>query len=323
MMRDAILNFPKQFLFNPQIQTRLPQKKYKSFVFSAIGGSLLAGRLVKAVKPEADITLHGDYGLPPLPADKLKQSLFLIVSYSGNTEEPLDTLKQALKNNYNCLAISTGGTLLELAREYNIPYIKIPNTGIQPRMALGFNFRAILKAMGEQTILRQSSLLAITLDLAKSRELGKKLAKKLINYIPVIYSSTSNQALAYGWKIKLNETGKIPAFYNILPEMNHNEMTGFDVVGSTRSLSKKFYFIFLLDDDDNERIQTRMEVLEKLYRDRKFPVKIIKLQGNSRPVKVFSSLLLADWTAYYTAQAYGVESEQVPMVEEFKKKIII
>ncbi len=321
MMREAILNFPNQFEYNPQIQPAPLAKNYKSFVLSAIGGSLLAARLVKAVKPEVDLTLHGDYGLPQLPANKSKQSLFLIVSYSGNTEEPLDTFKQALQNNYDCLAISTGGTLLELAQEYSVPYIKIPNTGIQPRMALGFNFKAILKAMGGQNILRQSSLLAISLNLIKNREMGKKLAKKLINYIPVIYSSTRNQAVAYNWKIKFNETGKIPAFCNVLPEMNHNEMTGFDAIASTKKLSRQFKFIFLKDDEDNPRIMARMEILERIYSEHKLPVEIVLMKGNSRLVKIFSCIMLADWTAFYLAKSYDVESEAVPMVEKFKKLI--
>ncbi len=320
MMSEAILNFPKQFEFNPQIQNALTSKKYKSFIISGIGGSLLAARLVKTSKSELDITLHGDYGLPVMPADKLKSSLFIIVSYSGNTEEPLDTFKQALKNHYDCVAISIGGSLLELAQEYKIPYIKIPDTGIQPRMALGFNFRAILKAIGEEETLRQSNLLAITLDVVKSKELGQKLAEKLVNYIPVIYSSTNNQAVAYNWKIKFNETAKIPAFYNILPEMNHNEMTGFDAVARTKKLSRQFRFIFLTDDD-HPRIKARMGTLQRIYTQRKFPVEIVSMGSDSRLTKIFSSIILADWTALHLAQAYGVEAEAVPMVEKFKSLI--
>jgi len=147
------------------------------------------------------------------------------------------------------------------------------------------------------------------------------LAKKFEGYVPIIYSSRRNLAVTYNWKIKFNETGKIPAFYNIVPELNHNEMTGFDVINSTRSLSKKFKFLFLSDSDDNERIVTRMEVLQKLYEDRKLPVEVVKMNGGSRLEKIFSSLILADWTAFYTSELYGTEATEVPMVEEFKKII--
>jgi len=86
-------------------------------------------------------------------------------------------------------------------------------------------------------------------------------------------------------------------------------------------LSDKFYFVFLKDNDDDFRIQRRMEVLQKLYQDRELPVIELKLKGNSVFEKIFSSLILADWAAYYTTGEYGVEPEQVPMVEEFKKLI--
>ncbi|MBI2506768.1 MAG: bifunctional phosphoglucose/phosphomannose isomerase, partial [Candidatus Colwellbacteria bacterium] len=137
--------------------------------------------------------------------------------------------------------------------------------------------------------------------------------------IPIIYSSRRNIALAYNWKIKFNETGKAPAFYNTFPELNHNEMTGFDVQETTRELSDKMFFIFLKDEDDHPKITKRMEVLERLYRDRKLSVAVVSLEGNSKMEKIFNSLTLADWTAYYTAKRYNVEPEQVPMVEEFKK----
>ena len=78
---------------------------------------------------------------------------------------------------------------------------------------------------------------------------GKRLQEKISGKVPVIYASSENCAIAYNWKIKLNEGAKIPAFYNTFAELNHNEMTGFDVIDSTKSLSDKFHFIFLTDQE--------------------------------------------------------------------------
>jgi glucose/mannose-6-phosphate isomerase len=139
--------------------------------------------------------------------------------------------------------------------------------------------------------------------------------------MPIIYTSTLHAAIAYNWKIKFNETGKIPAFCNVVPELNHNEMTGFDVKTKTIPLSRNFHFVFLKDADDDRRIIKRMNVLEKLYRDRGFKTEVVLLQGKTPIAKIFNALNLADWTAYHTAKIYGVEPEQVPMVEEFKKLI--
>ena len=98
-------------------------------------------------------------------------------------------------------------------------------------------------------------------------------------------------------------------------------MAGFDVIDSTKVLSKKLCVIMLKDNQDHPRIQKRMEVTGKLYQDRGVQVEEVLLRGE-RPLKrIFSSLLLADWTAWYTAKEYGTEPEQVPMIEEFKKLI--
>ena len=138
---------------------------------------------------------------------------------------------------------------------------------------------------------------------------------------PVGEYTDRNLIIAYNWKTKFNETGKIPAFYNIFPELNHDEMNGFDVRSSTSGLMQNFHFLFLRDGEDSPRIIKRMEVLEKLLLQRQLPVEIIDMKGSSVLYKIFSVLILADWTTYYTAEGYGVEPEQVPMVEEFKRLI--
>jgi glucose/mannose-6-phosphate isomerase len=186
---------------------------------------------------------------------------------------------------------------------------------------LGLSIKALIKLIGEEDELKNISQVAATLNPADYEKDGKALAEKIKNYVPIIYASDCNFSVAYNWKIKFNETGKIPAFYNVLPELNHNEMTGFDVKDSTKELSNKFYFIFLKDGEDDARLLKRMEVLEKLYKGRGLQVETIEFKGEDIWSRVFSSLVLADWTAYYTAQEYGLEAEQVPMVEEFKKLI--
>ena len=145
------------------------------------------------------------------------------------------------------------------------------------------------------------------------------LAATLVGKVPVIYASHRNAAIAYNWKIKMNETGKIPAFMNVIPELNHNEMTGFDVHKSTEKLINNFYTLILRDEEDDPRIHKRMEILERLYNKRDIPTEIIAIEGTGRFEKIFSSLYLADWVAYYTAQEYGSDPDNVPMVEEFKK----
>ncbi len=320
-MYEAIKNFNKQFLYEPEIKNQENFVKKSGLVVIGMGGSALAPLLLKTWKPELDIIIHRDYGLPEFLGDFIDK-LVILSSYSGNTEEVVDAFKKAKAENLNMAIISTGGKLLSLAKENNVPYIELPNTGIQPRLALGLSIKAFLKFIGEEDELKKTSALATTLNPSDYENDGKMLAQKIKNHIPVIYSSNNNSSIIYNWKIKLNETGKIPAFHNVFPELNHNEMTGFDIKDSTRELSSKFHFIILKDEKDNPEILKRMTVLEKLFKDRNFQVEEIELMGKDTWHKIFSSLVLADWTAYYTALEYGLEPEQVPMVEEFKKLIL-
>jgi len=147
---------------------------------------------------------------------------------------------------------------------------------------------------------------------------GEALSRRLRGKVPVIYSSSRNLPIAYNWKIKFNETGKIPAFTNRFPELNHNEMTGFDGKWKGGDILS---FVFLEDEFDDPRILKRMEATKKMYEDRKLEVITVKLEGEDVFHRIFQTLLIADWAALYLAKFYEVDPENVPMVEEFKNLI--
>lgn len=320
-MLETIKNFPKQFAYRPEIKNADKLKPAGSYIVLGLGGSHLAADLLAEYQPEKDIIVYSDYGLN-LPEKVLQNSLIIASSYSGNTEEVIDGFQIALEKKLNVAAVTVGGKLLELAQKNNLPYIQLPDMNIQPRSALGLSLKAILKLLGDEKTYAQTETLAESLKPEELRAAGQELARKLKSHVPIIYSSRRKYSLAYNWKIKFNETAKIPAFANALPELNHNEMTGFDAISSTKSLSEKFYFIFLKDSKyDHPKVVKRMEILEKLYRARGHRVEVLELSGLNHFHKIFSSLTLADWTAFYLAQDYGVDPEEVPMVEEFKKLI--
>lgn len=320
-MREAIKNFAEQFNFKAVVENKSSLKPAKKVVLGGMGGSHLAGDIIKMVRSDLDFQIHSDYGLPRLLPEDLKERLFIASSYSGNTEETIDFAEKAFENKLNLAIIATGGKLLEFAKKNNVPYVVLPSEGIQPRMALGFSFLAISKLLGPHGMCDELSTYAKILKPETLEEEGKNLANALNSKVPIICSSTSNGAVAYNWKIKFNETGKIPAFCSVFPELNHNEMTGFDIDLSTKDLSSRFHFIFLKDDKDNPRTIKRMDVCEQLYKARGLGTTSINFNGSSTLERIFNSLLLADWTAYHSALLYGVDSENVPMVEEFKKLI--
>lgn len=317
MMDQAILDFAKQFAYEPHIQNAVELKRADRYIITGMGGSHLAGGLLKTRKPELDLIIHSDYGLPSVA--HTQNSLIIASSYSGNTEETLDAFEMACKEDMPVVAISTGGKLIDRAKEYGAPYIQLPDTGIQPRSALGFSIMALCCVMHEYELQKELSALSTLLNPALIEDQGQALALRLKARVPIIYASNRNRAIAYNWKIKFNETGKIPAFYNVFPELNHNEMIGFDAKESTRVLSEIFYCIILKDAVDDMRIQKRMAVLENQYKERGISVESFEIKGETEFHKIFSSLVMADWAAFHSAKLYGVEPEEVPMVEEFKK----
>ncbi len=320
-MKEAIKNFNQQFEYEPEIENARQSRHFNKFIVVGMGGSRLAADLLKVWNPYLDVVIHKDYGLPALSDQDLKERFVILSSYSGNTEEVIDAFNKAIEKKLACAVVSIGGKLIELAKKHNQPYIKLPDTGIQARLALGFSFRALLKLMGEDKALQETRKLAQSLKPADFEKVGLALAKRLQGFTPVIYSSLQNLPIACNWKINFNETGGIPAFYNAFPELNHNEMAGFDAKLETKNLSAHFCFILLQDASDHSRIKKRMEVFKQLYGKRNFTIESVKLDGKDVFYKIFSSLVLAGWTAYYIAQARGIETDQVPVVEEFKKLI--
>jgi glucose/mannose-6-phosphate isomerase len=321
MMQDAIKQFHTQFSYKPVIEQGDTLGRYHSYVLIGMGGSHLAADILHTIEPSLSLHVHCDYGLPKKCKDFYKKSLVILSSYSGNTEEVLEAYNEAKEQGYDMAVIAVGGKLIELAIADGISYVQLPDTGIQPRSALGFSLLALLALLKQENRIKELSNLVENLDPNIFEQRGKVLAEQLKDKVPLIYSSRRNEAIAYNWKIKLNETGKIPAFYNVFPELNHNEMTGFDIVEKTKHLSDKFFVFMLTDRDDHPRIIRRMHVVESLYRDRGLFVEVVEIEGRTVYEKIFFSLILADWVAVHIAKIYGLESEQVPMVEEFKSTI--
>ena len=315
-MREAIIGFPEQFKYELKVKNAVGHLvKFERFALMGMGGSALVGDLIKRLDPNLDIVVHKSYGLPR--GVDLNGRLLIFISYSSDTEETLDSFDHALKAGHHLAVVGTGGKLLDKAKKIGVLYVELPDTGIQPIFSLGFQIRAALALMQQERLYKEVGRLGNANFKGLEKE-GERLAKSIIGKIPLIYASGDNGTIAYNWKIKFNETGKIPAFWSILPEANHNEINGF---GGRGKQSSSFACLLIKDDGDHPRIKKRMTVLGSMYKRLGLPVKTVSLKGKNNAEKVFSSLVLGDWTAYYTAKAYGHEANEVPLVQKFKKLI--
>ena len=319
-MENALKNFNKQFAWTPEIQNPQRLKSYSNFVVGGMGGSHLSAGLLQKLYPGKNIFIHRDYGLPEYTSNFLASCLFIASSYSGNTEETVDFARAAIARGYAVLVVTTGGALLRLAAEHTLPYILLPNDGLQPRVAIGYSLLALATVISPE-LLPDLKALSSTLDPLVAKREADKLLPSLRNHIPVIYTARPDRALGYNWKIKFNETAKIPAFCNVFPELNHNEMQGYDFVPRNQALSTHFHFIFLSGSVMSPRLLKRQTILAELYRRRGLGVTQITMSGETVLLQIFNTLLIADWLSVGLAHYYGVEPEAVPLIEDFKRQL--
>ncbi len=321
-MEEIILNFPKQFRIGIEAAKDIRIKnKFKGVIICGMGGSALPGDILEmwleAYKISLPLYIHRSYGLPYF-ADK--NYLIIAISYSGNAEETLTAFQEAKRKKLSVTVIASGGRLVESCKKNKIPLAKAPS-GIVPRMAIGYQFAALIKILVNSGIIRDGlkEVLALEKNLhpQKLKNQGKKLAGKLVRKIPVIYASLARKNLAKIWKINFNETAKIPAFFNYFPELCHNEIAGF---GKPID-NKKIQAIILRDRADLPRILKQMEIIKDILRKQRIRVEFIDLIGRDVLEKIFSNIILAFWTTYWLAEEYGVEPTQIKMIEKFKKRL--
>jgi len=288
----------------------------KDIYYFGMGGSAIAGDLLRSLLYSSPIpvTVIRDYELPKHVSDK---SLLIFSSYSGNTEETLSCYKHAVRSFKNILSISSGGKLEEMAKMNRTQHILIKK-GLQPRNALAYQFFPLLKVLEKSGIVaamfEEVSDLIKSLDMIKISKMGVELSGKLKDKIPLIYASDRFSPVAYRWKTQLNENAKIMAFSHCFPELNHNELMGYTLVKGD------FYCIILKNDEDHRRIMKRMELTKQVIKKAGVEVTEIALKGKTL-TKMFTTILIGDYTSYYLGLRYKLDPAPVRLVEHFKKEM--
>ncbi len=319
-MHDSILKFAEQLSFKPEIKNGPVNAHGKKIVLGGMGGSRLSAGLLQVFDPSVDIVVHNDYGLPALPQESLAKSLLIASSYSGNTEETLDFLEHALRIGLRPAVIASGGKLLARAEEERLPYIQIPNTVIQPRVAVGLSLVALGSLAGRTDALTELERISKVLKPADEEAEGKRVASEVAGFVPLVYSSNRNHSVSYNWKIKINETAKTSVFMNVFPELNHNELAGF--AANDKGPQAPYKVLYIRDSEDHPRIAKRMDIMKALVSERGVGVAETHLKGDTHLERVLRSLVTADWAAYHLTLAYGMNPDDNPAIEEFKKRMV-
>ena len=149
----------------------------------------------------------------------------------------------------------------------------------------------------------------------KFNDIGEKLSKKLKEKVPIIYASEMLRAVAMRWKTQINENAKMPAFYNVFSEMNHNEIAGY------KTMDRKFIAVLIRDKYDNERIKKRMDICKEIM-EVNADVEEVQTEGESLLARMFSAIYLGDFVSYHLALWNRVDPTPVEIIEEMKKRIV-
>jgi len=309
-MREALLGFSKQFKYGLALAEGISAEDAESCALVGMGGSALAGDLLNCWIPELGLQVQRNYSCPLVDST----TLLFACSYSGNTEETLSAFKEAFDSGAQVVAIASGGRLEEEALGLGLPFVKLPE-GIQPRCATGYFFSAMTSILEESGFFSGRVDEVSDLHVSADEQTAKKMASKLKGVIPLVYSSDEWEAVARTCKIKFNENAKIPAFYNVFPELDHNEMVGF------ANPMAKFHALLLRDSEDHERVKKRMDATQGLLEKKGVKCSSFEMQGASRLEKMFSTLYFFDWVSFSLALAYGIDPEPVEMVEDLKRQL--
>jgi glucose/mannose-6-phosphate isomerase len=306
-----------------------PTGTIDNLVIAGMGGSGLAAKFL-ATWPRLNLPVQvvQDYELPTYVSEN---TLLIAVSYSGNTEEIVNVLNDAIKLDKRpmIVVICDGGELEDIANSHQLPLIKIP-ADYQPRMTFGYQLRAlceVLEQSGLSTNLvaqleESSSNLDNLLDdfietKATSSNLAKQIALEMVGKSVVIYSSAKFFPVAYKWKISINENAKNISWDNQFPEFNHNEFIGW----TSHPVDKPYSVVELRSNLDNPKILKRFEVTEQLLSGKKPTAEVVELKGDKLLDQIMYGVALGDFVSIYLAILNGIDPTPVDIIETFKHKL--
>lgn len=299
----------------------------EQIIVTGMGGSALAAGVAKIwLDLPVSFEVVRKY---ELPAYVNKKTLVITSSYSGNTEETLAALEDAEKKGAQIAVLASGGKLLQIAQQKNYPYVQLP-AAMQPRMAVLYNLKALTlllehtkKIVGKVNELEalsgwlQNESQKWCADKLESDNLAKQLAKKIVGKTPIFYGGPKMSAIAYKWKIGMNENAKNVAFTNELPEFNHNEFIGW----TSHPVEKPYAVVDLVSSFEDARVLKRFTVSDKLLSGMRPAATTVNAQGDSLLAQMVWGSVLGDFVSIYVAILNGVNPTPVDLIEKLKAEL--
>lgn len=323
----------EQTTFEAEVQDGAhDERRIETVVVAGMGGSSLAALLAKSWLKDVLTVPMEVVRTYALPAYVGPETLVIVSSCSGNTEETLSCLAQAREVGAQIAIMSSGGALLDKAQQLSISHVVLPDrTKIEPRMTTIAQLRActmllahfgiITRDYYDQIAQSEQSLEAATkewtADVSTDKNYAKQLALIAVGKTPVFYGGSLTAPVAYKWKISWNENAKNVAFWNEYPEFNHNEFLGW----TSHPIEKPFVIFDLVSHLEHSQILKRFEVSDRLLSGMRPKANTINLQGETLIAQLLWGSIFADFVSIYVAILNGVDPTPVAMIEKLKAEL--
>jgi glucose/mannose-6-phosphate isomerase len=323
-MKDHVARFPVQLQEALQIAESAKLTVHagiQQVVISGLGGSGIGGTLIaelSAAECTVPVIVNKDYFLP---AFVNAHTLVIISSYSGNTEETISAINEAIAKKAKVVCITSGGKIAEIAAQHHFDCIKVPG-GNPPRTCLGYSLVQLYKILQHNKLISENyrEQLKATIDLLNAeqhqiREEAKNVAEQLNGKIAVIYSLGNTEGIAVRFRQQINENSKMLCWHNVIPEMNHNELVGWT------SKNENLAIVALRTSYDYPRNVRRLEVCKEVFKKYTSTLVEINAKGNSNLAQAIYLIHLTDWVSCYLAEIKQVDPVEVKVIDHLKAEL--
>lgn len=307
--------------------SNLADLQFSSVVFIGMGGSAIGGQLISDwLRDKASIPMYVSKGYR-IPGFIGSETLVFAVSYSGNTEETLLVLEEARERGAPVICVTSGGRLLELSQEGQLPYILLPK-GMKPRAAIPFQLFTLVTALKSLGLIKDSGEeideaigIVGTLrdelveEVTANSNLAKRLALELYNKVPFIYGPELFEGVAYRFGTQMNENGKVPASSGVFPELFHNAVLGSE--GPDEVLDP-LGMLIIRDLEETEQETRKIEGFKAMFEDRAGKMVEVESRGKGRLARMLSVLYLGDYVSVYTGILNGKDPSSMEAIDKLK-----
>jgi len=323
-MKTLIEGFTKQLKEALDIAgTAVLTKKnnVQNIVITGLGGSGISGTILSELiqgECPVPVIVNKDYFLPEFVN---ANSLVIISSYSGNTEETLSAMEQAISKKAQIVCITSGGKVKEIALQHHYDTIIIPG-GHPPRSCMGYSIVQLFKIMQFNGFVKtdllsqvKDSISLLDAEEANITTAAKDISKKLLHKLPVIYSLGSCEGVTVRFRQQINENGKMLCWHHTLPEMNHNELVGWTEKNDSLAV------VTFRTSFDYARTIKRYEICKPLFEKFSSSVTDITAKGTSKVQEYFYLIHIGDWISYYMAELKNIDAVEVDVITNLKNEL--